>query len=77
MTQTIKQFWKEYLELDYFEKREKLKTLPFIKDLPKLLDSKKYGEADYVTLMTYLITSNFQSYTDDIIESLKEKGDKQ
>ena len=74
MDATIKKFWQEYMELeDYFDRREKLKTLPFIKDLPKLIDSNKCKKADYITLMSYLITSEFQSYADDIIENLELK----
>ena len=71
MDVTIRKFWQEYIELkDYFDRREKLKTLPFIKDLPKLIDSNKCKKADYITLISYLITSQFQSYADDIIENL-------
>ena len=71
---TIKEFWLNYSKLDdYFDRREKLKTLPFIKDLPSMLKSDEQNTESYRILITYLFTSHFQSYIDDVLDNIKAK----
>jgi hypothetical protein len=72
MNKTIKEFWNDYIELeDYFDRRNKLKELPFIQDLPSLIKIEKLTETEYTNLLVYLILSSFQNYADDIIEAME------
>lgn len=58
------EFWKSYCLIDdYFDRKEKLKELPFFKELEKYLKDHKDCE-----ILCYLIRSEFQSYIDDILE---------
>ena len=62
-------FWKEYIELDYFGRRNKLKELGLFQGIQKLVIENKEP-----VLVEYVIVSSFQSYIDDLIEILRSGG---
>jgi hypothetical protein len=62
-----KEFWQEYIKLDYFEQKDKLKTLPFIKDFPKIVNDLK----DKPDVMEYLLVGTIQDYINDILRVIK------
>lgn len=56
-----KKFWKDYINADYFDKKDMLKTLPLLKDLSKL---KKLDD----DMFEYILINLFKEYIDDAIE---------
>ena len=61
------EFWKKYIEADYFEQKDLLKTLPLLKDLPKLKNIKEDN------VFEYIIIGLFQDYIEDAISVAKKK----